>query len=62
MLTEEEEAGEREYWEREDYKARTGKDWFRTEVRKINGIEVEYHFSGNHLMGKYERKTGKMVR
>ena len=62
MLTEQEEEGEREYWEQQRWESQHGKDFYRTAVKVENGIEVEYHYAGSHLMGKYEKKTGKMVK
>ncbi len=62
MLTYEEEEGEREYWEQQRWEQRNGKDYFRTVVKVEKGIEVEYHFAGGRLMGKYEKKTGRMVK
>ncbi len=61
-MTYEEEEGEREYWLQRQWELRNGKDFFHTSYRTENGIEVEYHYAGDHLMGKYEKKTGKLVK
>lgn len=58
MLTEQEEQGEREYWERVAWEEKNRKEYFRVEEK--NG--VEYHYAGSHLMGKYDSKTGKSVK
>lgn len=61
-MTEEELEGEREYWQQLCWEERNHKSYYRVVVRTENGIEVEYHYAGDHLMGKYEKKTGRMIR
>ena len=62
MLTEQEEEGEREFWEQQRWELRHGKDYFRTDVVTVNGIEIEYHMAGDRCTYRCEKKTGKMVK
>jgi hypothetical protein len=63
MLTYEEEEAEREYWNEVRWEERNHKSFYRTVIKKdTNGNEIEWHFAGDHLMGKYDHHTGRMVK
>lgn len=62
MLTEQEEQAERDYWNERQWEKKFGMDYFHTIIRTENGRQVEYHYSGSHLMGKYDHYTGRAVK